>query len=78
MAGILYADRINEASANKFLKTLEEPPGKSLILMVTDAPEALLPTIRSRCQRINVGAGGTTEKAVRYDNLLAVLRKDRE
>jgi DNA polymerase-3 subunit delta' len=51
---IVSADRMNEAAANAFLKALEEPPPKTLILLVTDAPQQLLPTIRSRCQRIDV------------------------
>ncbi len=46
----LHAERLNVTTANKFLKTLEEPPPKTLILMVTGAPEQLLDTIRSRCQ----------------------------
>lgn len=48
------ADRMNDAAANAFLKVLEEPPPQTLILLVTDAPQQLLPTIRSRCQRIDV------------------------
>jgi len=55
-AGVLVgADRLNDASANAFLKTLEEPPGKTLFLLLTDAPQQLLPTIVSRCQRIDLG-----------------------
>ncbi|MBQ7721395.1 MAG: hypothetical protein IJT64_00650 [Kiritimatiellae bacterium] len=54
VAIIVSADRMNEAAANAFLKILEEPPRKTLILLVTDAPQQLLPTIRSRCQRIDV------------------------
>ncbi len=46
------AERMNQASANAFLKTLEEPPGDALILLITSMPQSLLPTIRSRCQEI--------------------------
>lgn len=54
-AGVLVgADRLNEASANVFLKTLEEPPERTLFLLLTDAPQQLLPTIISRCQRIDL------------------------
>lgn len=54
-AGVLIgADRLNEASANAFLKTLEEPPEKTLFLLLSDAPQQLLPTIVSRCQRIDL------------------------
>lgn len=46
------AEGLNAASANAFLKTLEEPPGDALILLITAMPQSLLPTIRSRCQEI--------------------------
>jgi DNA polymerase-3 subunit delta' len=53
--GVLVgADRLNAAGANAFLKTLEEPPSKAVFLLLTDAPEQLLPTIVSRCQRIDL------------------------
>ena len=51
---LLGADRMNPAGANAFLKTLEEPPARSLFLLVTDSPQMLLPTIVSRCQRVDV------------------------
>lgn len=55
--GVLVgADRLNDASANAFLKTLEEPPEKTLFLLLSDAPQQLLPTIVSRCQRIDLNA----------------------
>lgn len=48
--GIVYeADRMNEATSNAFLKTLEEPPGCTTLLLLTTHPYMLLPTIRSRC-----------------------------
>lgn len=54
-AGVLVgADRLNAAGANAFLKTLEEPPARTVFLLLTDAPEQLLPTIVSRCQRIDL------------------------
>lgn len=47
--GILHeADRMNLPSANAFLKTLEEPPARTTLLLLTTRPYALLPTIRSR------------------------------
>ncbi len=46
------AERMNPASSNAFLKTLEEPPGDALIILVTAMAQSLLPTIRSRCQEI--------------------------
>jgi len=54
-AGVLVgADRLNDASANAFLKTLEEPPEKTLFLLLSDTPQQMLPTIVSRCQRIDL------------------------
>jgi DNA polymerase-3 subunit delta' len=51
MAIIDDADRLSLAAQNALLKTLEEPPGQALIILVTATPGALLPTVRSRCQR---------------------------
>ena len=48
------ADRMQVEAANAFLKTLEEPPPKTLFLMMTDQPDAMLPTIISRSQRIDL------------------------
>ncbi|NWK56131.1 hypothetical protein HW115_10960 [Verrucomicrobiaceae bacterium N1E253] len=49
---ILHADRMGEGAENAFLKTLEEPPSDCLLLLLSDAPELLLPTILSRCVRL--------------------------
>jgi DNA polymerase-3 subunit delta' len=46
------AELMNPEASNCFLKTLEEPPDHSLLLLVTSQPNRLLPTILSRCQRI--------------------------
>jgi len=46
------AEFMNPAAGNALLKTLEEPQGKSLLILLTAHPEALLDTIRSRCQRL--------------------------
>ena len=48
------ADELNPASANKLLKVLEEPPSRSLFLLVSHAPGRLLPTIRSRCCHLSL------------------------
>jgi DNA polymerase-3 subunit delta' len=50
---IVDADRMNPQSANAFLKTLEEPPGNSLMILLSTQPDRLLDTIRSRCLRLN-------------------------
>lgn len=46
---VVEAERMNPSSANAFLKTLEEPPASTTILLLTTYPYSLLPTIRSRC-----------------------------
>lgn len=52
------ADDLNVNAANAVLKTLEEPPARGVILLVSHAPGKLLPTIRSRCRRLVVAAPG--------------------
>src|SRR5256885_3566600 len=47
---IEQAELMNAQAQNSLLKTLEEPAGRALIILLTDAPEVLLPTIRSRSQ----------------------------
>ncbi len=47
------AENMNQSAANAFLKTLEEPPENSLIILVSSIPELLPETIRSRCCRVN-------------------------
>ena len=55
-AGVIVgADRLNIPAGNAFLKVLEEPPGQCLFLLLSEAPQFLLPTILSRCQRLSVG-----------------------
>lgn len=49
------AERMNGISANTLLKTLEEPPGDARFLLSCAAPDALLPTVRSRCQSVSMG-----------------------
>jgi len=46
------ADRMNQAAANALLKTLEEPSGDALLILLSSRPESVLGTIRSRCQRL--------------------------
>lgn len=48
------ADALNTAASNALLKSLEEPPTTVLFLLVSDRPAWLLPTVRSRCQRVTV------------------------
>src|SRR5256886_16446915 len=59
------ADTMNDQAANALLKTLEEPPPTSHLILTTSNPTALLPTIRSRCQTIRF-APIETEKVEQF------------
>src|SRR5262245_31586145 len=48
------ADELNPNAANALLKSLEEPPPRALFLLVSSQPSGLLPTIRSRCRRLDL------------------------
>jgi len=50
------ADALNRFAANALLKTLEEPPPRTLLILVATAPSRLPPTVLSRCQRLRVPA----------------------
>lgn len=54
-AELLDRSATNASVQNSMLKTLEEPPAGTLIILVTSSEERLLPTIRSRCQRVRFG-----------------------
>ena len=71
---IWLPERMHPASANKLLKMIEEPPEKTLFLLVSDEPDKIIPTILSRCQLVKIpsftneeikgflrGSFGTTE-----------------
>lgn len=63
------ADRLNVHAANAFLKTLEEPPADSIIILLSQAPERLLETILSRCLRLHFSgetAGQRDPKALEW------------
>ena len=49
------AETMNPAAQNALLKTLEEPPGRSILILVTARPHLLLPTVRSRCFAVGFG-----------------------
>jgi len=53
---IWKAERMNGSSANKLLKIIEEPPAKTLFILITESQEAILPTILSRTQLVKVNA----------------------
>lgn len=50
---IVAADRLNLPAANAFLKTLEEPPANSILILLSTEPQRMLETILSRCLRLN-------------------------
>src|SRR5882672_3473350 len=58
LAAIIAADRLNVQAANAFLKTLEEPPPKSIFILVSTEPQRILETIISRCLRLNFAGEG--------------------
>jgi DNA polymerase-3 subunit delta' len=49
------ADALIPEAQNALLKTLEEPPPASVFVLITNRPDVLLPTVRSRCQRLRFG-----------------------
>jgi DNA polymerase-3 subunit delta' len=53
VAVISGADRLNPQAANAFLKTLEEPPANSILVLLSTEPSRILETILSRCLRLN-------------------------
>ncbi|UCD34109.1 MAG: DNA polymerase III subunit delta' [Nitrospiraceae bacterium] len=47
------AEKMNQSAANAFLQTLEEPASRSVLILISSRPDMILPTIRSRCQRVS-------------------------
>jgi DNA polymerase-3 subunit delta' len=72
---IFDADRLMEQAANAFLKTLEEPPRNSHILLVSNFPELLLETILSRCIEIPLAPGARRELTDRQRRIAEMLRR---
>jgi DNA polymerase-3 subunit delta' len=69
------ADSMNRSSANALLKTLEEPPPQTLLILVATQPSRLLPTILSRCQRVRL-MPPTRAEAVEWLNATAGAKAD--
>ena len=74
-AVFIGADRMTPEAANAFLKTLEEPPPKTLLILVTDEPQSLLPTITSRCQKIVLNEGDEEISTHWKEPLINILRE---
>lgn len=71
VALIYEADRMHTAAANAFLKTLEEPPRETVLLMLTTRPYDVLPTIRSRSFQFRIPARLGRLTAQGWDQWLA-------
>jgi DNA polymerase-3 subunit delta' len=70
------ADDLNVNAANAVLKTLEEPPARGVILLVSHSPGRLLPTIRSRCRRLVVPAPELSRAAAMVEERVGVSSHD--
>ncbi len=70
---IIEADCMGEEAQNAFLKTLEEPPPRTLLVLLTVQPRGLLPTIRSRCQIVSLRRNRREYTAQAADGLFEVL-----
>lgn len=71
---IVDADRMNDKAQNAFLKTLEEPPNRTLLMLLTTKPQRLLPTILSRCFQANL-LGGRSLDLDGGEELVAALNE---
>lgn len=71
---ICDCDRMNVQAQNAFLKTLEEPPNNTLLMLLTAQPQALLPTILSRCVQLPL-MGKTDYRADGGDDLINTMNR---
>jgi DNA polymerase-3 subunit delta' len=69
VAVINDAHMLTVAAQNALLKTLEEPPEHSLLVLIANNPDALLPTVRSRCQRVQFAP-------LPHDAVIEILTRD--
>ena len=74
VAVFVEADRMNEESQNCLLKTLEEPPENTLLLLLTGRPQDLLPTVRSRCRTLEFSNENLIPAQVELDLALEVFK----
>src|SRR5437763_559129 len=75
VAIITDADRLQAEAANAFLKTLEEPPNNSLLLLVSALPEALPATILSRCIEIPLAPDESQTWTLEEKKLVTLLQQ---
>jgi DNA polymerase III subunit delta' len=69
------ADRLQAEAANAFLKTLEEPPKDSLLLLLSALPEALPETVLSRCIAIPLASDGEARSKKEEEKLVKLLQE---
>ncbi len=70
------ADELAGPAANALLKSLEEPPARTIFLLVSSEPGRLLPTIRSRCRTIDLAKLGSDDLKRAVSDALAAADKD--
>ncbi|HWA29936.1 MAG TPA: DNA polymerase III subunit delta', partial [Rhizomicrobium sp.] len=70
------ADDMNPQAANALLKALEEPPPRAMLMLLSNAPGQLLPTIRSRCQRLDLRPLSCAELSVELERRLPDISAD--
>ena len=75
VAIIVAADRLNVQAANAFLKTLEEPPAKSVLILLSTEPQRILETILSRCLRLNFSGEGSHPLDAAASGMACALRR---
>ncbi len=75
IAIICEADRLQPQAANAFLKTLEEPPKDSLLLLLSALPELLPDTVRSRCIAIPLAGNKSNEATAEERELVELLQE---
>jgi len=80
---IYLPEKMNAEAANRLLKIIEEPPQQTIFLLITHAPEKVLPTIRSRCQQFRVQPKSARTAVLDFDRadllsdlMEAVLSRD--
>jgi DNA polymerase III subunit delta' len=73
IAIVADADRLQPQAANAFLKTLEEPPNDSLLLLLSSMPEVLPDTILSRCVAVPLAASEKAKASLEEDELVELL-----
>jgi DNA polymerase-3 subunit delta' len=70
---IIEADRMTEQAQNAFLKTLEEPTPRTMLVLVSAQPRALLPTIRSRCQVVSLLQNRRSYETAIHSGVIAAI-----